>query len=77
MTPADYPRTVEEALELADRYPEAECWRRHRRKVLGTPEPLPRRFMERLAATVAEDPGTFGQIVMHALRALEGQEANS
>jgi hypothetical protein len=33
--------------------------------------------MERLAATVAEDPGTFGQIVMHALRALEGQEANS
>ena len=75
MTPAkNYPATVEEALEVADRHPDAECWRRYRRKVLRTPEPFSPRFVERFAATAVEDPATFAQIGAYVLRAAQQQE---
>jgi len=77
MRPQDNPKTVDEALELAGRYPDAECWQEYTRKVTGTPKPLPGRFLERLAATIAEDPGTFGRLVLYALQAVRRQEGGA
>ena len=38
------------------------------------PEPLPRRFAERFAASVASNPRLFGRLFIHAIRAVRKEE---
>ncbi len=75
----NYPATVEELDQICERHPclriarggerQEPIGRTLQRAIDREPKRLPDRFVARLAASIVEDPVTFGRLFGHALRA--------
>ena len=76
-----YPATPQEAAQLFEQWPHLDSHRGHPVETIGRtlqrqldhePDPLPERFVQRFAVSVAQNRQAFGRLFLHALESLRG-----